>query len=29
MPAFGPATIRDMFGGMFDIASQLMLKWER
>jgi cytochrome P450 / NADPH-cytochrome P450 reductase len=29
MPAFGPAAIRDMFGGMSDIASQLLLKWER
>lgn len=29
MPAFGPAAIRDMFDGMADIASQLLLKWER
>lgn len=29
MPAFGPSAIRDMFDGMADIASQLLLKWER
>jgi len=29
MPAFGPAAIRDMFDGMADITSQLLLKWER
>lgn len=29
MPAFGPAGIREMFSGMADIASQLVLKWER
>jgi cytochrome P450/NADPH-cytochrome P450 reductase len=29
MPAFGPANVRSMFDGMMDIASQLMLKWER
>ena len=29
MPAFGPANIRSMFDSMMDIASQLLLKWER
>lgn len=29
MPAFGPAAIRDTFDGMVDMASQLLLKWER
>lgn len=29
MPAFGPASLRDMFDGMVDIAEQLLLKWER
>ena len=29
MPAFGTAAIRDMFDDMVDIASQLVLKWER
>ncbi|KZP32063.1 cytochrome P450 [Athelia psychrophila] len=29
MPAFGPAAIRDMFGGMQDVADQMILKWER
>ncbi|CCA71297.1 probable bifunctional P-450:NADPH-P450 reductase, partial [Serendipita indica DSM 11827] len=28
-PAFSPANIKGMFGDMFDIASQLVLKWER
>ena len=29
MPAFGTAAIREMFDDMYDIASQLVLKWER
>ena len=29
MPCFGPAAIREMFDGMADVASQLLLKWER
>ncbi|KAK2037420.1 bifunctional P-450:NADPH-P450 reductase [Colletotrichum somersetense] len=29
MPAFGPALLRVMFDGMYDIASQLALKWAR
>ena len=29
MPAFGPSALRSMFSGMFDIAEQLMVKWER
>lgn len=29
MPAFGPTAIRGMFDSMLDIASQLVLKWER
>ena len=29
MPAFGPASIRDMFDPMLDIADQLLLRWER
>ncbi|THH18035.1 hypothetical protein EW146_g2890 [Bondarzewia mesenterica] len=29
MPAFGAASIRGMFDDMVDIASQLLLKWER
>lgn len=29
MPAFGTASIRDMFPDMLDLASQLTLKWER
>lgn len=29
MPVFGPSAIRDMFDDMADIASQLLLKWER
>lgn len=29
MPAFGPASIRGMFDDMFDIATQLVFKWER
>jgi cytochrome P450/NADPH-cytochrome P450 reductase len=29
MPAFGPQAIRDMFPSMMDIASQLILRWER
>lgn len=29
MPAFGTASIRDMFPDMLDIAQQLVLKWER
>lgn len=29
MPAFGTTAIREMFGDMLDIASQLLLKWER
>ncbi|KAJ3553744.1 hypothetical protein NM688_g3453 [Phlebia brevispora] len=29
MPAFGTAAIRDMFPDMLDLASQLVLKWER
>ncbi|KAG8809794.1 hypothetical protein FRC18_004386, partial [Serendipita sp. 400] len=28
-PAFSPANIKGMFGDMVDIASQLVLKWER
>jgi cytochrome P450 / NADPH-cytochrome P450 reductase len=28
-PAFGPLGVRGMFGRMFDIASQLVVKWER
>ncbi|OLN93217.1 Bifunctional P-450:NADPH-P450 reductase 5 [Colletotrichum chlorophyti] len=29
MPAFGPALLHVMFDGMYDIASQLALKWAR
>ncbi|KAJ1303594.1 hypothetical protein OPQ81_011777 [Rhizoctonia solani] len=29
MPAFGPLAIKGMFDDMFDVASQLVLKWER
>jgi cytochrome P450/NADPH-cytochrome P450 reductase len=29
MPAFGPANIKGMFDDMFDIATQLVFKWER
>ncbi|KAK1147600.1 hypothetical protein N8T08_000942 [Aspergillus melleus] len=29
VPAFGPLGIRSMFGGMLDISSQLVLKWDR
>ena len=29
LPAFGPNAIRDMFSEMMDIASQLILRWER
>ncbi|KAF7794903.1 hypothetical protein EIP86_006046 [Pleurotus ostreatoroseus] len=29
MPAFGTNAIRDMFPDMLDLASQLVLKWER
>ena len=27
--AFGPIAIRNMFGGMVDVAEQLILKWDR
>ncbi|KAJ1303515.1 hypothetical protein OPQ81_011700 [Rhizoctonia solani] len=29
MPAFGPLSIKNMFDDMFDVISQLVLKWER
>ncbi|CAE7229773.1 unnamed protein product [Rhizoctonia solani] len=29
MPAFGPLSIKSMFDDMFDVVSQLVLKWER
>ncbi|KAG8757092.1 hypothetical protein FRC11_004809 [Ceratobasidium sp. 423] len=29
MPAFGPLAIKGMFDDMVDVASQLVLKWER
>ncbi|KAF8713414.1 cytochrome P450, partial [Rhizoctonia solani] len=29
MPAFGPLSIKGMFNDMADVASQLVLKWER
>ncbi|CAE6373196.1 unnamed protein product [Rhizoctonia solani] len=29
MPAFGPLSIKSMFDDMFDVISQLVLKWER
>ena len=29
MPAFGPGNIKAMFDDMFDIATQLVFKWER
>lgn len=29
VPAFGPSSLRNMFDGMYDIASQLALKWAR
>jgi len=29
MPVFGPLNIRKMFDGMLDIASQMILKWDR
>lgn len=29
VPAFGPLSIRGMFGGMHDIATQLVMKWAR
>ena len=29
MPCFGTANIHNMFDGMVDIVSQLVLKWER
>lgn len=28
-PAFAPIALSNMYGGMMDLASQLMLKWER
>jgi hypothetical protein len=28
-PAFSPGSIKGMFDDMFDICSQLVLKWER
>jgi cytochrome P450/NADPH-cytochrome P450 reductase len=29
MPVFGPASLRNMFPQMLDIAEQMLLKWER
>ena len=29
MPAFSPGNIKGMFEDMFDVATQLVLKWER
>ena len=29
MPAFGPLAIRKMFPQMLDIASQMILRWDR
>lgn len=29
IPAFGPLSIRSMYGGMHDIATQLVMKWAR
>lgn len=29
MPAFSTAKVRDMFGDMTDIASQMLTKWEK
>ncbi|CEL62387.1 NADPH-ferrihemoprotein reductase [Rhizoctonia solani AG-1 IB] len=29
MPAFGPLSVKGMFDDMFDVISQLVLKWER
>ena len=29
MPVFGPGNIKGMFDDMFDIATQLIFKWER
>ncbi|TFY58023.1 hypothetical protein EVJ58_g6664 [Rhodofomes roseus] len=29
MPAFGTAAVREMYDDMYDIAEQLVLKWER
>ena len=29
MPAFGPLPIREMFPEMYDVADQLLLRWER
>ena len=29
MPCFGAANIHNMFDGMVDVVSQLVLKWER
>ncbi|KAH6844639.1 cytochrome P450 [Chaetomium sp. MPI-CAGE-AT-0009] len=29
MPAFGPLAVQNMFDGMHDVASQLVLKWAR
>jgi cytochrome P450/NADPH-cytochrome P450 reductase len=29
MPAFSPGNIKGMFDDMFDVATQLVLKWER
>lgn len=29
MPAFNPMAIKGMFNDMYDICSQLVLKWER
>ena len=28
-PAFGPLSIRNMFDNMYDVAEQMILKWER
>ncbi len=29
LPAFGPSSLRPMFGQMLDIAEQMLIKWER
>ncbi|KAF2866062.1 cytochrome P450 [Massariosphaeria phaeospora] len=29
MPMFGPLGVKKMFGGMMDIASQMLLQWDR
>ena len=29
MPCFGTGSVYNMFDGMMDIISQLILKWER